>query len=241
MEQLKHILFIDIETVPLVANYDMLSPEMQHEWARKAKFLKNNEDENGDDAQLFNKKSGVYSEFAKVVCIVVGSLTHENGTWKMRLKSISNEDEKALLNEYVDLLGRFTMRFPDLKFCGHNIKEFDIPFLCRRMMINSIPLPYSMQLSGKKPWEINHLDTMEMWKFGDYKHFTSLSLLATIFGIPSPKDDMDGSMVGKVYWEEKDLQRIAKYCSKDVYTTMRVFLRLQGINDIAPEPIYLND
>ena len=159
----------------------------------------------------------------------------------MRLKSIANDNEKILLNEFAELVQRFSKHFNDMKFCGHNIKEFDIPFLCRRMLINNVELPANMQLSGKKPWEISHHDTLEMWKFGDYKHYTSLALLAAILGIPSPKDDMDGSMVGEVYWKEKDLVRISKYCMQDVYTTMRVFLRLKGINDIVPEPVYVNE
>jgi uncharacterized protein YprB with RNaseH-like and TPR domain len=240
MEHLKHILFIDIETVPVMEDYSQLSPGLQHEWDKKAKFLKGNPDEMPDPSKLFGEKAGVFSEFAKVVCIVVGSLHHEGNMWKMRLKTLANHDEKVLLNEFSELVGRFAARFPELKFCGHNIKEFDIPFLCRRMLINSLPLPDCMNLSGKKPWEVSHFDTLEMWKFGDYKHFTSLALLATILGIPSPKDDMDGSMVGSVYWQEKDLQRISRYCAQDVYTTMRVFLRLKGI-DIIPEPVYLNE
>lgn len=240
MEHLKHILFIDIETVPVMQGYSQLSPELQNEWDKKAKFLKGNTDEMPDPSKLFGEKAGVFSEFAKVVCIVVGSLHYEGNMWKMRLKTLANHDEKVLLNEFSELIARFAARYPELRFCGHNIKEFDIPFLCRRMLINSLPLPDCMNLSGKKPWEVSHFDTLEMWKFGDYKHFTSLALLATILGIPSPKDDMDGSMVGQVYWQEKDLQRISRYCALDVYTTMRVFLRLKGI-DIVPEPVYLNE
>ncbi len=241
MEYLKHILFIDIETVPVMSGYDLLNPELQREWDKKAKLLKTANDNNPESSALFIEKAGVYSEFAKVVCIVVGSLQLEGENWKMRLKTLANDDEKVLLKDYYDVINRFANRYPDLKFCGHNIKEFDIPFLCRRILVNGLPLPECMNLSGKKPWEVNHYDTLELWKFGDYKNYTSLALLATILGIPSPKDDMDGSMVGKVYWEEKDLQRIARYCAQDVYTTMRVFLRLKGINEIVPEPVYLSE
>jgi DNA polymerase elongation subunit (family B) len=168
-------------------------------------------------------------------------LQQVDNSWKLRLKTITNDDEKVLLNEFCELLTRFTSYHPDLRFCGHNIKEFDIPFLCRRMVISGVGLPSCMQLSGKKPWEINHLDTLELWRFGDYKHYTSLSLLAEVLGIPSPKDDLDGSMVGSVYWNEKDLPRIARYCMQDVLTSARVYLRLKGINDIVPEPVYLVD
>ncbi|MBS1774059.1 MAG: 3'-5' exonuclease [Bacteroidetes bacterium] len=240
MEHLKQILFIDIETVPLVHDYNTLSEVMQYEWARKAKFLKGNIEENTEPSMLFSEKAGVFAEFAKVVCIVVGGLQKEGHAWKLRLKALANDDEKKLLEDFINLLTRFSQFSSVINFCGHNIKEFDIPFLCRRMVVNGLPLPESMQLSGKKPWEIMHLDTMELWKFGDYKHFTSLSLLAEILGIPSPKEDMDGSMVGKVYWEDKDLQRIAKYCSQDVLTTAKVFLKLKG-HDIEVEPVFLND
>ena len=184
MEQLKHILFIDIETVPCVPEFNSLSEALQLEWKKKAKYLKSS---SGDLAEPDQKSS------------------------------------------------------PDLRFCGHNIKEFDIPFLCRRMVINGMELPSCMQLSGKKPWDITHIDTLELWRFGDYKHFTSLALLAAVLDIPSPKGDIDGSMVGTVYWKDKDLARIAKYCLGDVLTTARVFLRLKGYHGINPEPNIVND
>ncbi|MFN4248762.1 MAG: ribonuclease H-like domain-containing protein [Flavipsychrobacter sp.] len=197
--------------------------------------------ENPEPSMLFEEKAGVFSEFAKVVCIVVGSLQQQGDNWTLRLKPLANDDEKQLLIDFKELVQRFAKHYPNLQFCGHNIKEFDVPFLCRRMLINGIQLPDAMNLSGKKPWEITHYDTLEMWKFGDYKHFTSLALLAEILGIPSPKDDMDGSMVGHVYWNEKDLPRIAKYCMQDVLTSAKVFLRLKGITDIHPEPVYVNE
>ncbi len=241
MEFLKQILFLDIETVSLVPDYTALSDVMQAEWAKKAKYLKSNIAENSEPPMLFTEKAGVFSEFAKVVCIVVGSLQQHGNKWSIRLKAIANHDEKQLLLDFKEIVQRFASYYPNLQFCGHNIKEFDVPFLCRRMLINGLQLPDSMNLSGKKPWEVTHYDTLEMWKFGDYKHFTSLALLAEILGIPSPKDDMDGSMVGQVYWNEKDLQRIAKYCMQDVVTSAKVFLRLKGITDIHPEPVYVNE
>ena len=241
MEQLKSILFIDIETVPLQPSYELLTEGLQKEWLRKAKNLKISPDEDNTPAALFNEKSGVFSEFAKVVCIGFGSLQLQNGDWKMRLKALAADNEKELLQNFCSMLDNFTKFYPALRFCGHNIKEFDIPFLCRRMIINGIGLPLCMQLSGKKPWEISHIDTLELWRFGDYKNYTSLSLLAEVLGIPSPKNDMDGSMVGKVYWQQHDLPRIASYCLQDVLTSARVYLKLSGINDIDPEPVFLND
>jgi len=241
MEQLKGILFVDIETVPIEPDYSLLSDAMKHEWNRKAKSAKNTNDENADPAKLFSDRAGIFSEFAKVVCISFGSIQEQDNTLKMRLKSLVNDDEKVLLKNFCEVVDRFTNHHKDLRFCGHNIKEFDIPFLCRRMIINGIPLPPSMQLSGKKPWEMTHLDTLEMWKFGDYKNFTSLSLLATVLGIPSPKSDIDGSMVATVYWTDKDLPRIGKYCIQDVLTSAKVYLKLKGINNIEIEPIIVTD
>ena len=241
MEQLKSILFVDIETVPLKPGFELLTEGLQKEWERKAKFLKSSTDDAAMPAELFVEKAGIFSEFAKVVCIGFGSLQLQGSSWNMRLKALANDDEKALLQDFSKMLDGFTKFYPMLRFCGHNIKEFDIPFLCRRMVINGLPLPQSMQLSGKKPWEIGHIDTLEMWKFGDYKNYTSLSLLAEVLGIPSPKTDIDGSMVGHVYWQEHDLPRIAKYCLQDVLTAARVYLRLAGINDVDPEPVFLNE
>lgn len=241
MEQLKSILFVDIETVPLQPDYQLLTEGLQKEWERKAKLLKNSPEEPLSSAELFTERSGIFSEFAKVVCIGFGSFQLQDGNWKMRLKALSNNNEKQLLQDFCVMLDSFTKFYPMLRFCGHNIKEFDIPFLCRRMIINGMGLPTCMQLSGKKPWEISHIDTLEMWKFGDYKNYTSLSLLAEVLGIPSPKNDMDGSMVGKVYWQEHDLPRISKYCLQDVLTSARVYLKLAGINNIDPEPVFLNE
>ncbi len=239
MQYLKEILFIDIETVPVQPEYGLLSEAMQAEWVKKTKFLKSQAEGIADPSVVYGERAGIYSEFAKVVCIGFGSLVLQEGKWKMRLKTLVYENEHQLLTAFCDMLHRFTAHNRNMQFCGHNIKEFDMPFLCRRMVINGIPLPPSLDLAGKKPWEVSHIDTMDMWKFGDHKNFTSLSLLAEVFGIPSPKSDLDGSMVASVYWNEKDLERIGKYCLQDVYTTAKVFLRLKGIANIDPEPEYV--
>ena len=238
MEQLKSILFIDIETVPIMPDHQHLSEAMQAEWARKAKFLKSPEGENPDAATLFNERAGIFSEFAKIVCIGIGSLVQQEDGCKMRLRALTNDNEKVLLTDFCEVINKFVGHHKEIRFSGHNIKEFDMPFLCRRMIINDVPLPPCLQLSGKKPWEVAHLDTLEMWRFGDHKNFTSLSLLACIFGIPSPKSDLDGSMVAGVYWKDKDLTRIGSYCLQDVVTSAKVYLRLKGIN-IAIEPVYV--
>lgn len=240
MQHFKEILFIDIETVPTQPAFDLLPQPLQAEWVRKAKTMKGASDENFNPALSFNERGGIYSEFAKVVCIGFGSL-HENGNGlKMRLKALTHDDEKKLLGNFCEVVSKFNHLYRNMQFCGHNIKEFDIPFICRRMVINGIGLPECMQISGKKPWEVNHLDTMDMWRFGDYKNFTALSLLAEVLEIPTPKSDMDGSQVADVYWKDKDLARIGAYCLQDVLSTARVFMRLRGIHNVAIEPVFVD-
>ena len=241
MEQLKGILFVDIETVPIAPGFALLSETMQAEWTRKSKFVKGSNDDITDPATLFSDRAGIFSEFAKVVCISFGSLQQQENGLKMRLKSLVNEDEKVLLKDFCNVIERFLKHHSEIRFCGHNIKEFDIPFLCRRMVINGIALPPCMQVSGKKPWEVAHIDTLELWKFGDHKNFTSLSLLAAVLDIPSPKSDIDGSKVAGVFWNDKDLARIGRYCIQDVLTSAKVYLKLKGITNLEIEPVIVTD
>lgn len=216
--ELEKILFLDIETVPLVYRYSDLDQALRDLWDRK---WQHNRDISPEEQY---SKAGIYAEFAKVVCISYGFI--ENGA--LRVEAISSEDEKEVLTKFAALLnGRFGRAGQLL--CAHNGKEFDFPFLCRRLLINAMPLPRVLQIQGKKPWDVPHLDTLDMWKFGDYKHYSSLSLLAHVFGIPSPKDDMDGSMVGKTFYEDRDLRRIEEYCKKDVLTLVKVFCRFSGV------------
>lgn len=239
MENLREILFVDIETVPVQPAFNDLDETMQTEWTKKNRTIRNPPELVNDPATQYGERAGIYSEFAKVACIGFGSLLHQEDKWIMRLKSIVDHDEKTVLSSFSDMIGKFSAVHRDMKFCGHNIKEFDIPFLCRRMVINQIELPAVMQMAGKKPWEVNHIDTMDLWRFGDFKNFTSLSLLAAVLGIPSPKSDMDGSMVGTVYWRDHDLARIGAYCLQDVLTSARVYLRLRGIHHINIEPVFV--
>jgi len=236
---LKHILFIDIETASCVSDYDLLSEGMQDQWVKKSKYLKAKNGEDAAPSVLFDDRAGIFSEFARVVSIGIGCLVEKDGEWTMLLKALSDDDERNLLTKFCEAITRFTQQFRDLRFCGHNIREFDIPFLCRRMIIHGMQLPDCMQLHGKKPWEIHHIDTLELWKFGDHKHYTSLALLAEVLGIPSPKDDIDGSRVSEVYWKEKNIERINRYCLQDVLTTARIYLRLKGIENIDPKPQYI--
>ena len=222
----ENILFLDIETVPMVANYIDLPENFRKLWDRKAEMLSMNdrsaEKEPKLPGELFSR-AGIYAEFGKIICVSTGVIRNQS-VW---IKSFYGDDEKQVLREFSDMLFKATgKKFQFL--CAHNGKEFDYPFLIRRMLINDLPIPPLLDLIGKKPWEINHFDTMEMWKFGDYKNFTSLELLATIFGIPSPKDDIKGSDIARVYWEEKNLERIVTYCQKDVLTIVNLFLKFQG-------------
>lgn len=228
MQHHQHIMFIDIETVPVTRDFNTLTQRLQLEWEKKARLIRREGTLDTPLAELFSDKAGVYSEFARVICISIGSLHQAADGWKLRLKSVTGDDEQQVLSDFSNIISRFTAYNSQTIFCGHNIREFDIPFLCRRMLVNNIPIPNCMNMSGKKPWENPHLDTLELWKFGDYKNYTSLALLAEILGIPSPKDDIDGSMVADVYYNTGDLPRIARYCMQDVATAARVFFRLKG-------------
>ncbi|MBS4062814.1 MAG: 3'-5' exonuclease [Bacteroidetes bacterium] len=214
---LSRVLFLDVETTPQFPDYSALDEKGKRLWDKKASQLKTKEE--GTPDELYNR-AGIYAEFGKIIVISVG---YFNGS-EFRLKSFYGDDEKILLEEFATLLNRHYNNADDV-LCAHNGKEFDFPFIARRMIINGIELPFILQLAGKKPWEIKHLDTMELWKFGDYKNYTSLDLLTYIFDIPTPKDDIDGSMVWKVYWEEKDLERIKNYCQKDVLAIAQLMKR----------------
>jgi DNA polymerase elongation subunit (family B) len=222
------VLFLDIETVPGAPDFESLPDKMKELWTKKAGQIGRNDPDQTPE-ELY-KRAGIYAEFGKIVCISCGFI-NGNG---FRVRSFYGEDEKMLLNDFGMLLNRSYTGTRYL-LCGHNSKEFDIPYIARRMLVNGIKLPEILNVAGKKPWEVRHIDTMDLWKFGDYKHFTSLELLATIFNIPTPKDDIDGSQVGEVYWKEKDLKRIAKYCEKDVFTTAQLLRRYLGMPLIKPE------
>ncbi|MEA2042025.1 MAG: 3'-5' exonuclease [Bacteroidota bacterium] len=225
--KLKDILFLDIETVPQEENFGDLSLEMQELWMQKATRLDKNE-----KAHTLYKKAGIYAEFGKIVCISVGFInTTKDSDSRLRLKSFFGTNEKQLLLDFRELT---ESSYKNKYLCAHNGKEFDFPYIARRMLLNGISLPEPLDIAGKKPWNIRHLDTLQLWKFGDYKHYTSLKLLTTIFNIPSPKDDIDGSMVKEVYYKEKDLNRIMLYCEKDVTATVQLFMRYQN-KPLIPE------
>jgi len=230
--ELRDVLFLDIETVPEKKSFNELSETLQALWDKKSSYFRN-EDETAEEAY---GRAGIYAEFGKIVCISVGIIDRIKQNMTLRVKSFFNSDEKILLIDFTSMLNKYLAN-KTIYLCAHNGKEFDFPYLSRRILINGLELPFILDNAGKKPWEIRHLDTMELWKFGDFKHYTSLELLTTIFNIPSPKNDMDGSMVAKVYWEDNNLQRIVEYCQRDVQAIVQLFLRYKGLKLIGQENI----
>lgn len=229
---LNKILLIDIETVPQKEHLHQIPFHLQELWAEKTKYQRKDE----FTPEQFYKRAAIWAEFGKIICISVGFFYNDKGKHHLRVGSYFGDDEVKLLKDFQQLL---STRKSDIILCAHNGKEFDFPFLCRRMLINGIQLPIQLQLSKKKPWEINHIDTMDLWKFGDHKNYTSLSLLATVLDIPTPKDEIDGSSVYEIYYQHRDLHRIANYCQKDVITVAQILLRFKGLDAISSECITL--
>lgn len=230
----ENILFLDIETVPQVYEYGDADETTQKLFNAKTRFLRKEEK---TEEEIYNERAGIYAEFGKIICISVGYINPTRTGNQIRMKSFYHEDEETLLKQFKTLLEEHYSA-PNKILCGHNAKEFDFPYICRRMLIHGITLPSALNIAGKKPWEINHLDTMELWKFGDFKSFTSLALLCHVFNIPTPKDDISGADVAKVYFEFGDLERIKVYCEKDVVALIQLFLRMQGKSLVSEEEIF---
>ena len=230
--RLDRILFLDVETVSSQKEYRLLPNNWKKLWDKKASFLKNEEQSPED----IYSKAGIYAEFGKVICISLGLYREVKGNRQLRVKSFYGDDEKVLLKEFCSIL-KTHFESPDYLLCAHNGKEFDFPFLARRILINRLPLPYLLDIAGRKPWEVQHLDTLQLWKFGDFKHYTSLELLTALFGIKSPKSEMDGSDVNRVYWEEKNLKKIVTYCERDVVAIVQLLLAYKGLPEIKKNEI----
>jgi DNA polymerase elongation subunit (family B) len=226
------VLFLDIETVPEASSYELLNPVMQTLWDKKSKQFRS-PDQTANDVY---ERAGIYSEFGKIICISVG-LINEKNPFRFRLKSFYGSEERTLLSEFSAMLSKFTKTNKEALLCAHNGKEFDYPYIARRMIINGLIIPEILDNAGKKPWEIKLLDTMDLWKFGDYKNYTSLDLLTSILGITSPKDDIDGSMVAGIYYGENDIERIVRYCEKDVLAIAQVLLRFMNQPQISDDKI----
>jgi uncharacterized protein YprB with RNaseH-like and TPR domain len=233
---LDQLLLLDIETTPAAPSLEHLSGDMQQLWRDKnAKTLPVSSNE---EIAWFDK-AGIYAEFGKIICVSVGFFSIENNRYQLRLKSFYGDDEKELLKDFLELIARFHTKHPRFQFAGHNIREFDIPFICRRSVIHHLSLPQPLQLHGFKPWEVPMLDTLHLWRFGDNRYYISLKLLTAVMGIATPKDDIDGSMVGKVYWEEKDLERIVTYCQKDVLAVAQLLLKFKQVPGLQQEDIVI--
>jgi len=237
MQGLFDLFLIDIETIPQTADYNQLPAE-----GRKLFFDKISKTvpENSNPEDVYLQKAGILAEFGKVICISTGFFYHDKGDRLcLKIKSIYGDNEADVLKQFIELANRFYKHKHNFQFAGHNIREFDIPFLCRRMVINQITLPPYLHIYGAKPWEIIMSDTLQWWKFGDYKNYTSLHLLASILGVPTSKDDIDGSMVQHVYYKENDLLRIVRYCEKDVIVVARIIQRFKNIPIIEQENIFI--
>jgi len=232
--QTEKILFLDIETAPLIYNYNEMDPEGKKLFESKTRFMQKDDK---SFEEIYSERGSIYAEFGKIVCISVGFVTVTSTGRQIRMKSFYHDDEETLLKQFSSLLGEH-YNSPNSILCGHNAKEFDFPYICRRMLINGLELPETLNIAGKKPWEINHLDTMELWKFGDFKAYTSLALLCHVFNIPTPKDDISGADVARVYYEEQGLERIKVYCEKDVVALIQLFLKMRGDSLVEESEIH---
>lgn len=236
------LIVIDIETASVAPSFENLSPEWQQLWQEKIQY---SIPQDLTPAEFYPKRAGVMAEFARIVCISMAYFTKEQHYLRLRVKSFYSFDEKEILQQFLDTINKIESHNSRWCFAGHNIKEFDIPFICRRLVINHFPIPAYLDFQNMKPWETNMVDSFQYWRFGDYKHYTSLKLLAAVMGIPSPKDDIDGSMVGELFWngteEERkiNLKRIANYCQKDVITTANIFLRFKNMDVLREEDVEL--
>jgi predicted PolB exonuclease-like 3'-5' exonuclease len=226
------ILFLDIETVPQYSSYRDVPPELKNLWDKKASYIRREE----QTPEELYPRAGIYAEFGRIICISMGVFDLKGESRMLRIKSFFGDDEHQILEEFGRLLDGLSDK-KNMLLCAHNGKEFDFPYIARRMLVNKIPLPVLLDVSGKKPWETNFIDTMELWRFGDHKHYISLELLATTLNIPNPKDEIDGSMIAELYWEKKEFDSIVTYCEKDVIAIAQLMLRYRGESLLKPEDI----
>ncbi|MFO7869399.1 MAG: 3'-5' exonuclease [Bacteroidales bacterium] len=238
MDELLHeikqtaILFLDIETVPLYPSYIEVPVYERELWLKKSQRL----NKSGETPSEVYKKAGIFAEFGKIICISVAYIPKKKNKGAIRVASFYGDDEKQILQDFSDLVHKH-FNTPASYFCAHNGKEFDLPFIARRMLINGMKIPQTLDTRGKKPWDVQHIDTLDLWRFGDYKNYTSLSLLAHVFNIPTPKDDIDGSMVCDIYWNEGDIKRVVRYCQKDVVAVLQLFRKYCNMDCVADEDI----
>ena len=238
VEQVKigNILFLDIETVPAYPSLEQVPEPYRMLWEKKAAYLK----KESDNPEAMYERAGIFAEFGRIICISTGMIGIQDEKRVFRLKSFYGDDEKELLDAFADVVTRLCQK-REVELCAHNGREFDFPYIARRMLIDGIKLPALFDIAGKRPWEVKHIDTLELWKFGDHKHYTSLDLLAYLFNLESPKTDIDGSQVAHVYWHERDMKRIVKYCCRDVITIAQLVLRFKGEEMLKQEDIIFLD
>lgn len=237
IQPLFDLFLIDIETVPQVNCFEELSSDVQKLFREK---ISKTMPESYEDNDAYTKRAGILAEFGKVICISTAFFYQDSAQRLcLRIKSIYGDNETEILHQFIELVNKYALAKPRFQFAGHNIREFDIPYLCRRMLINNISLPPYLNIYGAKPWEINMTDTLQWWKFGDYKNYTSLHLLANVLGVPTSKDDIDGSMVQHVYYIEKDIDRIVHYCQKDVIVVARIIQRFKNLPILEDENIFI--
>ncbi len=246
MNSMQHILFLDVETVSQQPTFDEMDEHGRNLWKQKIGYMAKRDDREwleDDYARSYKERAAIYAEFGKVIVISAGIITQSDvKVQNLRIKSFHGDDEKNVLESFASILHK-NFHDPNVHIlCGHNIREFDIPYLCRRFSVHAIPLPPLLNIAGKKPWEIKYVsDTLEMWKYGDHKNYTSLDLLAYTLCIASPKETLDGSKVGQCYWEENDLEKIKEYCERDVVTVAQVYLKLNNMQVLLPENIVITN
>ena len=230
-----HKLFIvDIETVPQSPDYTMLSNEWKGRWRQKiAKTIP----ESTTPEDSYRQRAGILAEFGKIVCISIGCFHENNGEQNFLIKSVYGDDEKTLLQSFIKAGDKFCKNKSGFAFAGHNIREFDIPYICRRLLINRLTLPHYLCLHDKKPWEVEMFDTLHWWKFGDHKNYITLDLLAGVMNVPTSKGDIDGSMVQDVYYKEKNIHRIVEYCQRDIEVVANLLLRFNNMPLLKRENI----
>jgi len=231
-----NILFLDIETVPLYPAFTDMPEKLKVLWEKKAANLNK---ENEDPTELY-AKAGIFAEFGKIICICTGMIVMQDNKRVLKLKSFFDTEERALLLGFADLVNRLSQK-REIDLCAHNGREFDFPYIARRMLINKVTLPSLLDVAGKRPWEVRFVDTLELWKFGDHRHYISLDLLTEVFAIDSPKTDIDGSQVARVYWVDHDLARIVEYCRRDVIAIAQIMLRYKGEDILDPGSIVVVD
>ena len=238
---LENLLVIDVETAPVVQEFESLPKTMQDAWESKTD---KHRPEDVTPKDYFFERAAIFAEFGRIVCISVGYFLKDNKSdekLNFRIKSFAGREEKPILEGFIELLNHPHFNTQEIRLAGHNIKEFDVPYICRRALVNELILPKSLDISGRKPWETNFVDTMNLWKFGDYKNYTSLALLTTLFGLPTPKDDIVGSEVGSVFWHQDDVDRITRYCQKDVLAVAQLLLRFKGMPVLENEDVTIGD